>query len=153
MPELFNSNLFAVFAAVTFLLIVKAQILGAATAATRGRLGKFENEEDASWLGGQRVDTDDPKVSRVFRAHRNDLEQLLPFAVAGITFILAGGPQALGAAYFLVFFAARVTHSIAYLKKKARLRRDAFVVGWFTTILIAGHAVISVGGWQDRLAF
>lgn len=68
---------------VVFLLVAKAQLLGAATAATRGKLKQFVNKEDADWLGGAHLDCDSDEVQRIFRAHRNDLEALLPFAIVG----------------------------------------------------------------------
>ena len=45
-----DQTLATVFAVACVLLLLKAQILGAATAATRGRLKKFINPEDARWL-------------------------------------------------------------------------------------------------------
>ena len=140
MFSLSGSALLAVFAVVCALLVLKAQVLGAATAATRGRLKKFINPEDAVWLGGERVNPDDERVQRIFRAHRNDLENLLPFFVGGTLYILSGAATIAGAAYFGVFLLARYAHTFAYLKQKARLRRDAFTLGWLVTIVISLHA-------------
>lgn len=135
-----GSALLSVFAVVCALLVLKAQFLGAATAATRGRLKKFINPEDAVWLGGEHVNPDDERVQRIFRAHRNDLENLLPFFVGGTLYILSGAATTAGAAYFGVFLLARYAHTFAYLKQKARLRRDAYTLGWLVTIVISIHA-------------
>lgn len=135
-----GSALLSVFAVVCALLVLKAQFLGAATAATRGRLKKFINPEDAVWLGGEHVNPDDERVQRIFRAHRNDLENLLPFFVGGTIYILSGAATTAGAAYFGVFLLARYAHTFAYLKQKARLRRDAYTLGWLVTIVISIHA-------------
>ena len=132
--------LMAVFTVVCTLLVLKAQILGAATAATRGRLKRFLNAEDAEWLGGEHANPDDERVQRVFRAHRNDLENLLPFFIGGMLYVLSGASAAAGVAYFCVFLLARYTHSYAYLTRRARLRRDAFTVGWLVTIALGIHA-------------
>ena len=140
MFSLSGSALLSVFAVVCALLVLKAQVLGAATAATRGRLKKFINPEDAVWLGGEHVNPDDERVQRIFRAHRNDLENLLPFFVGGTIYILSGAATTAGAAYFGVFLLARYAHTFAYLKQKARLRRDAFTLGWLVTIVISIHA-------------
>ena len=140
MSSLSGSALLAVFAVVCALLVLKAQVLGAATAATRGRLKKFINPEDAVWLGGEHVNPDDERVQRIFRAHRNDLENLLPFFVGGTLYILGGAATTAGAAYFGVFLLARYAHTFAYLKHKARLRRDAFTLGWLVTIAMSIHA-------------
>lgn len=130
----------AVFALVCVLLVLKAQVLGAATAATRGRLKKFINREDAAWLGGEHVNPDDERVQRIFRAHRNDLENLLPFFVGGTLYLASGAAATAGAAYFGLFLLARYTHTYAYLKQRAKLRRDAFTVGWLVTVVMSIHA-------------
>lgn len=140
MSSLSSSALLAVFAVVCALLVLKAQVLGAATAATRGKLKKFINPEDAMWLGGEHVNPDDEQVQRIFRAHRNDLENLLPFFVGGTIYILGGAATTAGAAYFGVFLLARYAHTFAYLKQKARLRRNAFTLGWLVTIVMSIHA-------------
>jgi microsomal prostaglandin-E synthase 1 len=140
MSSLSGSSLLAVFAVVCALLVLKAQVLGAATAATRGRLKTFINPEDAVWLGGEHVNPDDERVQRIFRAHRNDLENLLPFFVAGTVYVLSGAATTAGVAYFGAFLLARYAHTFAYLKQKARLRRDAFTVGWLVTIVMSVHA-------------
>ena len=140
MTSLSSHALLPVFAVVCALLVLKAQVLGAATAATRGKLKKFINPEDAAWLGGEHVNPDDERVQRIFRAHRNDLENLLPFFIGGVLYILSGAATTAGAAYFVVFLLARYVHSFAYLKQKARLRRNAFTLGWLTSILLILHA-------------
>lgn len=95
--------LFAAFAIVCALLVLKAQILGAATAATRGKLKQFLNAEDAAWLGGAHANPDGERVHRIFRTHRNDLENLLPFFISGSLYVVSGGSVAFGAAYSVSF--------------------------------------------------
>jgi hypothetical protein len=106
MGSLTGSALFAVFATALVLLAFKAQILAAATAATRGKLKKFATEEDAEWLGGVYANPDDERVQRIFRAHRNDLEALLPFAIVGGLYLSGGASRALGIGYCALFRAA-----------------------------------------------
>lgn len=140
MSVLSISVLTAIFAVVCALLVTKAQVLGAATAATRGKLKKFLNPEDAAWLGGEHVTPDDELVQRIVRAHRNDLENLLPFFIGGALYLHVGAATTVGAAYFCLFLLARYAHTYAYLKQKARMRRDAFTVGWLVTIAMSIHA-------------
>lgn len=140
MSSLSDSALLPVFAVVCALLVLKAQVLGAATAAKRGKLKKFFNPEDAAWLGGERVNPDDERVQRIFRAHRNDLENLLPFFVGGTLYILSGAATTGGAAYFGLFLLARYAHTFAYLRQQARLRRDAFTLGLLVTVVMNLHA-------------
>ena len=123
-----------------FLLTVKAQLLAAATAATRGKLKAFINEEDADWLGGEHVAIDQPAVQRIFRAHRNDLEALVPFMIGGALYILSEADPYVGVGYFVVFLVARYAHTLAYLRGYPRLRRNTFTVAWLLNIVICGHA-------------
>ena len=140
MSGLSSNVAMAIFAVVCALLVIKAQALGAATAATRGKLKKFMNQEDAAWLGGEHVTPDDDRVQRIFRAHRNDLENLLPFVIGGALYLHSGTAPTVGAAYFFGFLLARYAHTYAYLQRKARMRRDAFTVGWLVTIAMSIHA-------------
>lgn len=140
MFSLSGSALLVVFVAVCMLLVLKAHILGAATAAMRGKLQKFINQEDAAWLGGEHVNSDDERVQRIFRAHRNDLENLLPFFMGGTLYLASGAATTAGAAYFGLFLLARYTHTYAYLKRKAKLRRNVYTVGWLLTIVMVIHA-------------
>jgi glutathione S-transferase len=124
--------------------MLKAQILAAATAATRGKLKKFINEEDAQWLGGEQVNPDDERVQRIFRAHRNDLENFLPFFAGGALYLASGASATVGIIYFCTFLLARCGHTYAYLKQKAKLRRDAFTAGWLVNIVMSLHAAAAI---------
>ena len=144
MPITGSATLWAVFAIVCALLVVKAQILGAATAATRGKLKQFLNAEDAQWLAGEHVKPDPEAVDRIARAHRNDLENLLPFFIGGTLFLSGRGPVSAGLAYFIIFLFARYLHSVAYLLRKPALRRNAYTAGWLATLVLACHAAWSL---------
>jgi uncharacterized MAPEG superfamily protein len=140
MPSHWTPALFAAFAVVCTLLVLKAQMLGAATAATRGKLKRFLNAEDAAWRGGAHVSPDDESVQRIFRTHRNDLENLLPFFISGWLYTVSGGPLMLGEVYFAAFLLTRYAYSFAYLTQKPRLRRDTYTIGWLVTIVMGVHA-------------
>ncbi len=144
LAETMRSALFGVFATVLVLLAFKAQVLAAATAATRGRLGRFLNEEDATWLGGVHVDFDDERVQRVFRSHRNDLEALLPFSIVGGVYLASGASARAGIAYCTVFLAARFVHTLAYLRRRPRLRRDTFAAAWLTSLAMGAHGLLAL---------
>ena len=144
MPTVNPATLWAAFAIVCALLVLKAQVLGAATAATRGKLKQFLNAEDAEWLSGQHVKPDFETVDRIARAHRNDLENLLPFFIGGMLFLTGRGPTGAGLAYFIIFLFARYIHSAAYLLRKPALRRNAYTAGWLVTLVLACHAAWSL---------
>lgn len=129
---------------VLVLLILKASVLAAATASRRGNLKMFINEEDATWLAGAYVEVDDARVQRVFRAHRNDVENLVLFVPAALLYLFSGAGPLIGAIYYATFALARFAHTYAYLNRKARLRRDAFTLGWLVNIVMSIHALIVI---------
>lgn len=118
---------------------MKALVLGTATAYQRGKLKKFLNPEDASWLGGEVVIHDAPEPNRLFRAHRNSLENLLPFSLLALTFLLTGGNGSIGIFYFIAFALSRLSHTYAYLTGKAMLRRNTYSIAWLVQIVMAIH--------------
>lgn len=148
MLNLSSNSLLIVFSIVCALLIVKAQVLGAMTAATRGKLKYFINKEDVDWLGGEHVAIDEERVQRVFRAHRNDLENLLPFFIGGIFYVLYDTSAMAGMTYFCLFLLVRCLHTFAYLhdfassRLKARLRNATYTVGWLVTVIMAIHVAV-----------
>ncbi|MGG2362828.1 MAPEG family protein, partial [Salmonella enterica] len=71
---------------------LKALLLGTATAAMRGKHKRFINAEDAVWLGGEAVGLDTDPGARIGRSHRNDLENLLLFAILASIYLALGGP-------------------------------------------------------------
>ncbi len=135
-----NTPLFAVFTVVLVLETLKTLFLGTATALSRGKLQKFINKEDADWLGGEAVETDHPDTARVFRAQRNNLENLLPFFIAGCLYLLSGASPMVGMGYFVAFFIGRTLHTYAYLGKRAMLRRNTYSLAWLAIIAMCLHA-------------
>lgn len=141
-----NPMLLNIFALSILLLGLKALFLGAATAATRGRIGKFINAEDAVWLGGNHVPSDDEAAARIGRAHRNDLENLLLFVLAGTIYLIAGGGEIAGSIYFGLFVISRIGHTFAYLGKRAALRRATYTTGFLLILLMSIHAALLLLG-------
>jgi uncharacterized MAPEG superfamily protein len=121
------------------LLSLKVLILGAATAATRGKLKSFLNAEDAAWLGGNHANPDPEVIARIGRVHRNDLENLFPFFACGLLYVLAGGSAVAGYIYCVAFLVARVVHTTAYLSGRPMLRRNAYTLGFLVIIAIGLH--------------
>lgn len=135
-----SQTLFGVFGMTTILLSLKALFLGTMTAAMRGKLKSFVNAEDAAWLGGRCVTSDLEAVARFGRAHRNDLENLLPFFVCGLLYVLSGGPALAGYIYCGVFLFSRILHTTAYLGARPMLRRNAYTFGFLVIVTMGAHA-------------
>lgn len=136
--------LFTVFGLVVLVLGLKALILGAATAATRGRLKQFLNAEDAQWLKGAHVNPDPEAVARIGRAHRNDLENLLLFATSGALYVASGASQLAGFIYCALFLIARLLHTLAYLTARPQLRRNAYTIGFLVIVAMSIHAAVAL---------
>lgn len=141
---MFDTSLFTVFGLVTLTLGLKALVLGAATAAKRGSLKQFLNAEDAHWLKGVHVNPDPEQVARIGRAHRNDLENLLLFAICGAFYVASGASQLAGFAYCGLFLLARLLHTFAYLTGRPLLRRNAYTLGFVIIAVMSVHAAVAL---------
>ena len=137
----FNTDLLPVFATALVVLIFKAQALAVATSLTRVKIQRFLIAEDAAMLKADHAYPDDERVFRVFRAHQNDLEALLPFFIGGALYVTSGASTMIGGVYFAIFVLARVGHTFGYLGKRPLLRRNAFALAWLLNMVIAGHAL------------
>ena len=47
---------------------------------------------------------------------------------------MSGASRTVGVAYCVAFLLARLAHTVAYLRRRPRLRRDAFTAEWLTTL-------------------
>lgn len=144
MDTIVNSPLFAIFGTVLVIETIKTLFLGTATAFTRGKLQKFLNQEDADWLGGVAVEIDDPSPARLMRAHRNNVENLLPFFIAGSLYLISGANAMAGIAYMVAFLIGRTAHTYAYLGKRAMLRRNTYSLAWLAIIAMTLHAGVVI---------
>ena len=75
-------------------------------------------------------------AGRGSRAHRNLLENLLPFAIAILAAHAIGISDTLTLAGAWLFLAARVVHALAYIAGITGVRTLAYVAGLAGTILI-----------------
>jgi uncharacterized MAPEG superfamily protein len=123
-------------------LTLKMLFLGVRTAQARGSAKRFLNPEDTAWLGGQTVAADIDRAARWRRSHLNDVENFVPFVALGSAYLLLGGSVYAGLAYVILFTFARVFHTVAYLNEMARLRRDAYAVGFLVLAVMAIHVAV-----------
>jgi len=144
MNDILSTQLFSVFALVLIAETLKTLFLGTATAASRLGPKQFLNPEDADWLGGEAVAVDHPTPARLMRAHRNNLENLLPFFIVSSLYVFLNANATAGIVYFATFFLGRLAHTYAYLSKKPMLRRNTYTLAWFAIIVIAVHAAVVI---------
>ena len=86
---------------------------------------------------------DPPAVARLLRAHRNAEATIYPFLLLGLLYVLAGGGAGLAVPIFAIFIAARIVHSIVYLKALQPWRTIAFAIS-LLAILALMAAVLHV---------
>jgi len=85
-----------------------------------------------------RPDQLDPNdyVERSRRMHRNDLENIPAFWVAGLLFVLAGPPPWLANLLFFGFVAARLAHASAYATARDHEMRATFYTFGSVTVIV-----------------
>ena len=73
------------------------------------------SEEDLTIQEGSKVDYTNAEVERARNAHRNDLENILPFLVIGGFYLTTDPDLKTTRILFRIFTAARIIHTLAYL--------------------------------------
>jgi uncharacterized MAPEG superfamily protein len=143
MTSLAAQPAFVAYAVSLILLSLNMLLLWAYSGSVRGKSKTTPNREDAGTIarGAQLLESDPPEVARVLRAHRNATANIVPFAILGLVFVLAGGSGTVAAVIFGVFTAARLAHSFAYLGEKQPWRSLSFGVGGLTTLVLMGFVV------------
>lgn len=132
------------YALCAIVLVFKMYAVGIYTAATRSRLKVALNAEDAARFGAQLTTTEHPDVERVLRAHRNDLENIPAFLMLGIIAVLVGAPVWGLRVAFIAFTAARVVHSIAYIKGMQPWRSMSFGIGLLSVLALSVMIIIKL---------
>jgi uncharacterized MAPEG superfamily protein len=113
------------------------------TVMRRGKAKSFVNPEDAKAFKGENVKVDAPEVLRAAAAHRNALENFVPFAILGLLFVMTGASKTAALAYFITFAAARWLHSLFYLASMQPLRTLAFLVGLLVNLGLTYHVIVA----------
>lgn len=135
---------FRLYALCAIVLVFKMHAVGIFTASTRARLKLALNAEDAARFGAQLTTTEHPEVERVLRAHRNDLENIPPFLILGIIAVLVGAPVWGLRICFIAFTAARVVHSLAYIKSMQPWRTVSFGIGGLSLLALTVMIVLKL---------
>ena len=128
MANLFVDPTMRLFATCAAILVGKMLLTGYATSLLRWRTGYFVTAEDYAYLG-RTPPPPEERVERVRRAHRNDLEEVLPFLAVGFLFALTGPSYDVAWWLFVPFTVARVLHTIAYAAGIQPWRSIVFAVG------------------------
>lgn len=126
---------FLIYSTSMLVLCLNILFLWGYSGAVRGKTKVTPNPEDLRTTGKDfTLGADPPEVARVLRAHRNAADNILPFGILGLLFVLWGGSPLLTAIFCGVFVAARIGHSLSYLTEKQPWRTISFVVGGLDTL-------------------
>jgi prostaglandin-E synthase 1 len=132
--ELLASLPVRLYAICALLLVLKMMAVGVATSSIRLRRKAFASPEDYRFQRLEVSSQRDPEVERARRAHRNDLENVLPFLAVAPIYALSGPSDAGAWICFVGFTTARILHSIFYLSGAMPHRTLAFAVGFALTL-------------------
>ncbi|XP_029921213.1 prostaglandin E synthase [Myripristis murdjan] len=139
------NEVFSCFVFYGVLLVVKMYAVAIITGQVRLRKKAFANPEDAMRRGGVQYHKEDPDVERCRRAHRNDLENILPFLFLGAVYSLTGPSLFVARLHFFIVFVARVVHTVAYLLAlRAPTRSVAYTIGQMPCASMALQVLFSV---------
>ncbi|XP_058445429.1 microsomal glutathione S-transferase 1-like [Malaya genurostris] len=113
--ENLDTELFRTYAFWSIILVLKMLALSQLTSLIRVRKGVVANREDAAMISPTAKPIfDDPQVERVRRAHRNDLENILPFFLVAFLYLLTRPDPTLAANLIRIAAISRIVHSIVY---------------------------------------
>jgi uncharacterized MAPEG superfamily protein len=132
------------FAITAVLLVFKMMVVGSYTSILRIRRRVFATPEDYALRGDMPAATADADIERVRRAHRNDLENILPFLTIGFFYALTRPSPLAARIYFFGFLAARVLHSIFYIRSQQPHRTIAFGIGQVLLVAMSASLLLTL---------
>jgi glutathione S-transferase len=128
MDALLSNPALRLFGITYLILVVKMVAVGWCTSFYRLRDKSYATPEDYRLQGLAPTGTPHEGIERTRRAHRNDLENILPYFGVGLFYALTD-PSPLGArVYFIGYTVARVLHSVFYLMELQPYRTIVFEV-------------------------
>lgn len=84
-------------------------------------------------------------VDRSRRMHRNDLENIPAFWIAGFLMVLTEPPLWLAQILFFGFVAARLAHAVAYATARSHeMRATFYTIGSLIVLYMAGHVLWAI---------
>ena len=137
---------FAIYALSIVVLCLNVLVLWGYSGAVRAKTKTTMNPEDARTTskGADVVAADPPAVARVLRAHRNAVDNIVPFALLAFLFVVFGASPTMTAIFCGTFTAFRLVHSFAYLAEKQPWRTISFVIAAGTTLVMGALVVRSL---------
>lgn len=132
------TDLVQVFSLCTVALTLLLLGLAFHTATIRGFIEKsYFNPEDVKMGKGKAEQEDGPKTQRWGRAHRNLMENYIPFVVIGSLLVAKVPESAFWSGALIVFTLFRFSHATAYINKLQPFRTLSFLGGWIVTVMMS----------------
>ena len=144
METLLSNPALRLFGITYLILVVKMIAVGWCTSFYRIRDKTFATPEDYRLQGLTPKITVNEDVERARRAHRNDLENILPYFGVGLLYALTNPSPLAAQIYFIGYTAARVLHSIFYLRQLQPWRTVAFGVGQILMVVMVVSTLASL---------
>ncbi len=144
MSELLANPALRLFALCYLILVLKMMVLGSYTSVMRIRRRIYATPEDYALQGLKASTKADEDIERSRRAHRNDLENILPFFGVGLVYALTDPSLLAAQISFIGFTLARVLHSIFYVYQMQPARTLAFSFGALLMLWMVIRATISL---------
>jgi len=127
MDTLLANPALQLFGITYLILVLKMVAVGSYTSIMRTRRGVYATPEDYE-LQGATPKGGDEDIERARRAHRNDLENILPFFGVGLLYALGNPSMFAARIYFIGYMLARILHSVFYIRSMQPHRTIAFGV-------------------------
>ncbi|XP_075154508.1 microsomal glutathione S-transferase 1 isoform X2 [Haematobia irritans] len=137
-----ENPVFCCFLLWTSVLVVKMLLMSLLTALQRFRNKVFPNQEDLFFKNIE-VQFNDPHVERVRRAHRNDMENILPYFTMALAYICTNPNPTLACNLFRVAAVARILHTLVYAFYP--VPQPSRVIAFATMFVITMYMACAVG--------
>merc|ERR1712062_1674 len=135
-----EKELFEAYAFYTAITVLKMVIMSFLTARQRFKTMTFISSEDAKQPGTKCGSNED--IERVRRAHQNDIENVVPFAILGFLYIFTNPAYSTALFCFRLFAGARILHTLVYLLVVPQPARAlCFFANIFTNIYMAYNII------------
>ncbi|XP_013117541.1 microsomal glutathione S-transferase 1 isoform X2 [Stomoxys calcitrans] len=137
-----ENPVFCCFLLWSSVLVVKMLLMSLLTALQRFRNKVFPNKEDLFFKNIE-VQFDDPNVERVRRAHRNDMENILPYFTMALLYICTNPNPSVACNLFRVAAVARIIHTLVYAFYP--VPQPSRIIAFFTMFGITMYMAFVVG--------
>ncbi|KAL3870637.1 hypothetical protein ACJMK2_038684 [Sinanodonta woodiana] len=142
----FDDPLFAQFAFYSGVVLMKTILMSVWTARHRISSNTYASPEDCKFFGDKDLKPkyDNQNVERVRRCHLNDLENVVPFVLIGVFYVMSNPNPAYALLHFRIFAGARLFHTIAYLAPLPQPSRAlAFGAGFLVNVSMAASVIMA----------